>query len=116
MDGRIALELAGKPLNIGQLDGKIDLPAEAAGKLMDNGHGLMSLDLFEVLLHQLGNMGQYLEIHRNDVLDPRPLHLDHHLVAAVEARPVHLADGCGRQGLGIKIMKNLLRVNAPFPP
>jgi hypothetical protein len=114
VDGRVTLELTGKPLNIGQLDGKIDFPAETAGKLVDNGHGLMPLNLFQVLFHQFGNMGQNLKINRNDILNSRPLHLDHHLGAAVETGPVHLTDGRGRQGLGVEIMEDFLGITSQF--
>ena len=102
----ILQKLPGKALDISCLQIVIDLLFNTAGKNRDDPGGPLGRELFQVPLHEIGEMEHDLQIRFNDLPDAGPLHLDHHLFAIDQPGPVHLTDGGGGQRLFFKLLED----------
>ncbi len=105
---RAALEVLPEPDGVRRLDEEVELPPDGAAELVHDARRVVGLQLSHMVVDERRDPAQDADVAADGPLDVRPLHLHHDRPAVGQHGPVHLGDGRGGDGTGVKFGKKRL--------
>ena len=100
-------------LAVARLVDEVELAVEAAGEVAHLLLGLVAPEFRPLVHDDAGGVAQQAQVRLDDLAQARAQHLDHHLLAGLQAGAVDLGDGGGGERRGVELGEDLVAAAPP---